>query len=327
MFFLGKGRKKSFYHRIFLSKEDFLSQIFFLYFISFLWLVCYKIFTLKKGLSPQTIFLFVSLTGILIGYFKRVFFLFSGSVLALIYCWLNSFIDYITSEKIKPITLLTNLVFVGMIFYLLGIFYEKKKSFKRISVFFFTLGILVILGITFLLSTQLGLDILENGTKGNPFFDSWQALISSGLIFLLFLVILSFEKFKNLISKEEILALSLVGILFIILSFLPEQKIFGGKSSSDLALRGVFWAIFFNSLIFLEILEFFFAGYKKQKIWMINLSAIFFFLLIFAKYFDWFFKFLDKSIFFIGAGLLLLLLGWGMEKGRKHITTQIKEKN
>jgi len=323
---LKRKERKPFHSRIFLSQEDFFSQIFFLYFISFLWLTCYKLFTLKGGISPQTVFFFVSLIGILIGYFKRVFYLFCGSILALVYWWFNNLIDHMNIGKLKGVILLSNLVFIGMIFYLLGNFWERKKNFKRVSVFFFTLGILFILGITFFLSIKPGLEALEGGTKGKLIFVSWQVTLSSGLIFLIFLILLFFEKFKNLISREEILALSFLGILFIILPFLSAQKIFVENFSSDLTPTGFFWAIFFNLLIFLEILGLLLLGYKKQEIWMVNTGTIFFSLLIFVKYFDWFFKFLDKSVFFIGAGILLLILGWGMEKGRKYMIAQIKEK-
>ena len=48
-------------------------------------------------------------------------------------------------------------------------------------------------------------------------------------------------------------------------------------------------------------------------------------MLVIIKYFDWFFEFIDKSIFFLGAGELMLALGWSMEKGRKYIITNVKK--
>jgi len=47
--------------------------------------------------------------------------------------------------------------------------------------------------------------------------------------------------------------------------------------------------------------------------------------LIFVKYFDWFFTFLDKSVFFISAGVLLFVVGWLMEKGRRYMLAEIEE--
>ena len=64
-------------------------------------------------------------------------------------------------------------------------------------------------------------------------------------------------------------------------------------------------------------------GYVKKEKWLINLGAAFLFMLIIVKYFDWFFTFLDKSIFFIGAGILLFIVGWLMEKGRRNILQNI----
>jgi len=66
-------------------------------------------------------------------------------------------------------------------------------------------------------------------------------------------------------------------------------------------------------------------GYLKRENWLINLGAFFIFILIFVKYFDWFFAFLDKSIFFISAGILLFVVGWFMEKGRRYLLSTIKK--
>ena len=43
--------------------------------------------------------------------------------------------------------------------------------------------------------------------------------------------------------------------------------------------------------------------------------------------FDWFFTFFDKSIFFISAGIILFIVGWFMEKGRKYMLSITKEEH
>jgi uncharacterized membrane protein len=42
-----------------------------------------------------------------------------------------------------------------------------------------------------------------------------------------------------------------------------------------------------------------------------------------VKYFDWFFKFMDKSVFFIVAGIMLFAIGWAMERGRRYLAQTI----
>ena len=78
-------------------------------------------------------------------------------------------------------------------------------------------------------------------------------------------------------------------------------------------------------MLFSEIVGIIFLGYFNNKNFFINLGIVFMSILIFVKYFDWFFAFLDKSIFFIGAGTLLFVVGWFMEKGRRYMLSAIKK--
>ena len=70
-----------------------------------------------------------------------------------------------------------------------------------------------------------------------------------------------------------------------------------------------------------------FVGYGRKEKWLINLGIFFLFIFILVKYFDWFFDFLDKSVFFIGAGVLLFAVGWFMGKGRRYMLSEMKNKN
>lgn len=130
------------------------------------------------------------------------------------------------------------------------------------------------------------------------------------------------------VSNVEALAIILLVVLFAVIPLLPSQRLFiqsgGGRSFQvDLTGAGVWWAILFNVLVFVQLLGLIFSGYARREGWLINVGALFLFLLIAVKYFDWFFAFLDKSVFFVGAGILLLAVGWLMEKGRRYVISSI----
>lgn len=68
-----------------------------------------------------------------------------------------------------------------------------------------------------------------------------------------------------------------------------------------------------------------FKGFYYQNNALINIGAFFMFIFIFFKYFDWFYSFMDKSIFFLIAGAMLFILGFFMEKGRRYMLSNIKK--
>ena len=128
--------------------------------------------------------------------------------------------------------------------------------------------------------------------------------------------------YKVSLLKEMGFLLVFLFLLVLIVFVFPHKNLF--VKYNELSGLGIFWAIIFNIILFLEIIGILFLGYFNKKHLFINISLAFTFIFIFVKYFDWFFTFLDKSIFFIGAGILLFVVGWFMEKGRRYMLRNIK---
>jgi uncharacterized membrane protein len=57
---------------------------------------------------------------------------------------------------------------------------------------------------------------------------------------------------------------------------------------------------------------------------VVNITLIFFVLDIFARYFDTFFKMLDRSVFFVIGGLMLVILGSYLEQTRRKLLEGLK---
>ncbi len=74
-----------------------------------------------------------------------------------------------------------------------------------------------------------------------------------------------------------------------------------------------------NILFALEIIGVIALGYIRRNAAYINIGIIFFVLDVTARYFDFFWKLLDRSVFFIAGGVILVLGGVFLERKRRKI--------
>lgn len=311
------------------SKEDAISQLFFLLSTFFLGATLIVI-SRKFGwvISWETLLLIVSVVGIALAYYYNAVLNIVVWTVGVVIWWGVKAAEWsgIAATDIKPAGVVMGLAFVALILYILGRLHQKWPKFKKFAVSYMILGGLSFTALLFILSTKSGLSLMEEMTSGTSIFASWQISFSLILFAATFMGVLFYTLSKRLISSLEIITLSILASLFALILFLPEQNLLDGRGySSTLSSTGILWAAFFNILIFAESLSIIASGYFRREEWMVNAGALFLFLLIIVKYFDWFFTFLDKSIFFIGAGVILFVVGWFMERGRRRMLSTIKE--
>jgi hypothetical protein len=249
-------------------------------------------------------------------------------LIGIILWWVSKAISWIEEgNNVKSAAIFSVLCLIVLSFYLIGRLHEKETRFKRVSVLYFVLSIISITVVLFTLSTRSGLELIQEVTKGKDIIASWQLTISFIVSVVAFAALLVYTKSKNLISSIEFVALTFLAILFGLKVFLPEQDVSLGSlyswNNPGLSPIGVLWATVYNFVLFFELLGIILLGYVRQESWLINLGAIFLFILIIVKYFDWFFDSMDKSIFFIIAGILMFVVGWFMEKGRRKMVSKI----
>lgn len=84
-------------------------------------------------------------------------------------------------------------------------------------------------------------------------------------------------------------------------------------------------ALFFNLLLFALIIGTIAVGYWNREPAWVNLGTFFFALQALVRYFDWLWALLPRSLFFIGAGLLLLFGGMSLERARRRVLEQLSE--
>jgi len=132
----------------------------------------------------------------------------------------------------------------------------------------------------------------------------------------------------------SIVLFSLLAIIELVINlfFNPSQsKTNSFESGAALGLIGFTLIFFFfpaGSNIYTVIYNLLFAGltifliyigYQRSDIKIVNIGIFWFSIFIFAKYFDFFWDLLDRSLFFTAGGLILVLGGIAMERKRRQI--------
>jgi uncharacterized membrane protein len=66
-------------------------------------------------------------------------------------------------------------------------------------------------------------------------------------------------------------------------------------------------------------------GYRRDDRFVVNLGFLAFALTILRLYFDTFWLLFDRSLFFMVGGLLVIALGWGLERKRRNLIDDLRE--
>ena len=79
----------------------------------------------------------------------------------------------------------------------------------------------------------------------------------------------------------------------------------------------------FNLLFFAGLAWLVYTGLHLNDRFLVNLAFVFFALVVLARYFDTFWTLMNRSFFFMAGGLLLMIGGYALERGRRKLTGQI----
>jgi uncharacterized membrane protein len=79
----------------------------------------------------------------------------------------------------------------------------------------------------------------------------------------------------------------------------------------------------FNLLFSVLILLLIYYGFSSGDIRVVNMGLFWLALFLLAKYFDWFWGFLDRAMFFLVGGVILVVGGIVLEKQRRKIKSSL----
>jgi uncharacterized membrane protein len=66
------------------------------------------------------------------------------------------------------------------------------------------------------------------------------------------------------------------------------------------------------------------VGYANEEGWLVNLGIALVGIDVFARYFDFFWDLLPRSLVFLGSGFVLLALAWGLERQRSRLRARME---
>ena len=207
------------------------------------------------------------------------------------------------------LVLLPTFMLWGCALLAVGLYLERKNTISRLAPMFSILGIISILITAFFFTFREHYagnlhTILSHVDSGNWLFYAYCVVFTALTLLLSLLRML--EDATGLIWW----ALGAMVWAWVSSSFLP----FGDSS----------FALFGNFVYFCGILLLLYIGYLRSQPYCVNLGLLAFAALLIGRYFDFAWQYMERSAGFVVGGLLLLLLGFSLERGRRKLLAGVK---
>lgn len=330
-FFKLRNSRKEFLN-LTINKEDTTGQIFIILSIIFFGesLLILNRYLLWE-LSVNWVIFIVSLIFFLLGYILEALYPIIFGILLLPIWWVSQSVLWVEKYGIHSNTILSGIYFILLIFYLSGRILENNKKWEKTGTIINLLSIPFLFTFLFILSTPYGISLIEGNLGTSKIILSKQLTFFLLLFLFSSIILLVYSVSKNFISLSLefipfffLLCFFLSFILFKIPTLTYMDYEFKRSFIESFTGLGIFFVIFLNILTFSFLLLLFFIGYHRKEEILINFGVLFMSFFIIFQYFS-FFKFLNKSLFFFIGGILLFLIGYFMEKGRKKYIEKIKE--
>ncbi len=204
---------------------------------------------------------------------------------------------------------------LGLLIYVLGNLHKIKEKYSLMKFPYQIAGLFVFLISLYVLSFKWLVRVhdLEGWVSFPPFYLAAFGLTALGTFFAA-----AFLAVKGKDRKETIKEGLFVLVIAVMLSVLTF--------TAAMLDRHVFLAVT-NIFLFISIVALVIIGYANREPVLINFGLVFFVLDVVARYFDFFWDMLDKSVFFMVGGMLLLVGGTLLERHRRKIVREMKVKN
>jgi uncharacterized membrane protein len=208
---------------------------------------------------------------------------------------------------------------LGLMLWALGKAHARFDLTRVYSRAYEVLGILTAFAALYLLTFRLWWEeFLGNFANGagavtNEF---WLTLyIAAALAIIAFIFTLAARQGQGLSLRT----LPYEGMAALLLLAAACLVVFWPDLGGDLA-----YPLLFNFLFLVGIVGLVFLGYFRGQELFINLALIFFSIDVVTRYFEYSFELLDRSMVFIVAGIILLLGGFLLERGRRQVVNRLR---
>jgi uncharacterized membrane protein len=204
---------------------------------------------------------------------------------------------------------------LGLMLYALGKWQAQWGVTRSYAPAYEITGLLTALGAVYLLTFRVWWEESSFLVRAAPAAtEFWLVLaISTGLAIGLHLpaVIQSGQRLLRQVLSYETLAVLLLLAAAYLAMYLPVE--------GDLV-----YPLLFNFLLFISMVGLVFVGYFRGEELLINLALVIFGIDVVTRYFEFSWGLLDRSFVFIGAGLILLVGGYLLERGRRRVIGRLQ---
>ncbi|MDD5688444.1 MAG: DUF2157 domain-containing protein [Elusimicrobia bacterium] len=190
----------------------------------------------------------------------------------------------------------------------IGYLFERISQFEKISRVFQKIGLFLIFAGLYPFSFRSKYAKVQSGLlmetfDRNPFFLKLSIILTIISIFSVISVYLK-KTGKKEISLSIWLLIS-VTLIWLVGFLLPPLTILT--------------AILSNIILFIGIISIIFIGYLNRHAFCVNIGLLFFAALVIGRYFDFAWEYMERSAAFTVGGLLLLLMGFALERSRRKL--------
>jgi len=207
---------------------------------------------------------------------------------------------------------------LGIFIFGVGGFHYLKPAFNGIARIFRLAGVEIAMISLFLLTFRFfSGDIAERGFSYGAGGDVSSQFSLSFMIFLMLAAFLSFAGLYFNPSKSKTNSLE---NLFAVGLSLAAMTFFYFPLQSDI------FTFMFNLMLAGIIAALFYVGYSKADVKLVGIGMFWLEIFILARYFDFFWDLLPRSMFFIFAGIILVVGGVALEKKRGQLKNKFTAK-
>lgn len=233
--------------------------------------------------------------------------------LAVLCLWFDMELTYHMDlgEHMSILALVMINLLAGLLLWMLGLAHAARESYKELAGPYLVFGMIITLAAGFVFTFELPRHISLAAPQLMPYFYGASVLGLASLI----LFTAAPEKERGWVPESTLLLIGMATV-FGLVRFFPGPYQFvddGAKLAFLVAANSIFLAVVIGIVL---------LGYVRKRPAYINIGLVFFVVFVCARYFDFFWKFLPRSIFFIVGGCILLAGGAAMERKRRMIMAE-----
>jgi len=226
--------------------------------------------------------------------------------------WMGMETSFRVEGRGSIISVIVLYLMAGLMLWALGLAHGKFNGTREISSPYIVLGALS----TFIPGYILTFEVVGQ-RLGTPELGPFYVFIAAIFVIAILLFVAGKEREKGWIAE----AAGLTGLMAIaFFGIIPQMVV--KAAVGDHYYHGMEYGgarIFSNLAYALMIVGIIVLGYVKKNNIYINIGILFFVLDVIARYFDFFWNLLPRSIFFIAGGIMLLAGGIFLEKKRRKV--------